>query len=181
MDARVRFGPSSLLLALCLGCASSPQSVPSQEATSEACTEVQGHWRGTLYQDNIQRAYTMDLSAADSRDGFTVTLIWPTLPTPSTTIGTGRFDDGRVVWTENELLSGAGIALHGRYQAAFLDDNTLVGTYEGDTGSKGFFSLSRLGATQPGFEDVLRKIAADVRAGRGSLGRLVQGADDSTK
>jgi hypothetical protein len=134
-----------------------------------------------LYQDNIQRAYTMDLSAADSRDGFTVTLIWPTLPTPSTTIGTGRFDDGRVVWTENELLSGAGIALHGRYQAAFLDDNTLVGTYEGDTGSKGFFSLSRLGATQPGFEDVLRKIAADVRAGRGSLGRLVQGADDSTK
>jgi len=104
--------------------------------------ELQGNWSGTFYQDNVQRGYPMELAVEPAPSGFSVKLTWPTL-NGSQTVGSGHEEKGHIYWTETKLVSGANIALDGRYIAAFLDDHTLAGRYEHDYDGTGFFLLSR--------------------------------------
>jgi hypothetical protein len=123
-------------------CASSPlPSTPAALAHAEA-PDVQGRWVGTFFQDNAQRGYPMQLTAKGRPNGFVATLDWPE-PWQSRTVGEGSSQAGSVVWTEERLIKGKNILLGGRYDAALIDQDTLVGVYEKDGSRMGFFRLSR--------------------------------------
>jgi hypothetical protein len=123
---------------------SSRASMPQQVRQPPAAPSVDaiGHWVGTYFQDNINRAYPMELTAAGSSDGFAITLDWPTLG-QARTVGHGASKAGSVTWTEEQLVRSRGITLNGRYQAVPLDQDTLVGIYEHDSRRKGSFMLWR--------------------------------------
>jgi hypothetical protein len=141
---------SALCIPLALaGCASvSVSGTPSTPAHEklpvqhEDHADVQGHWVGTYFQDNVHRGYPMELTADGSPNKFAVTLDWPDLG-QSRTIGDGAVHSSRVVWTEEQLVHGRNIILGGRYDAALIDRDTLVGVYEKDGRRMGFFRLSR--------------------------------------
>jgi hypothetical protein len=124
-------------IALCVLTVTGYAYCPQQDVLG---SDVQ--WIGTYYQDNISRSYPMELSAAGSSDGFTVTLGWPTL-SDSRTKGHGTSTVGSVSWIEEQLVQGRGIILDGRYEAILLDPDTLVGIYEHDGRRMGSFTLSR--------------------------------------
>ena len=108
----------------------------------ERLANLQGHWVGTYFQDNEHRGYPMELTAHGDPSEFGVTLDWPEL-WQSRTVGHGSVHAGNVVWTEDRLVRGKNIALDGRYEAALIDPDTLVGVYEKDHRRMGFFTLSR--------------------------------------
>jgi hypothetical protein len=133
-----------LITALCIPLALSGCATPaSPKAPAHAqVADVQGHWVGTYFQDNEHRGYPMELTAHGDPSEFGVTLDWPEL-WQSRTVGHGSIHAGTVVWTEDRLVRGKNIALDGRYEAALIDSDTLVGVYEKDHRRMGFFTLSR--------------------------------------
>jgi hypothetical protein len=86
----------------------------------------------------------MELKTSDSSgDGFAVTLDWPVLSNAET-VGHGTRVEDHLAWSEDHLVRGERIVLGGRYKAALVDPNTLVGVYENGSQTMGFFTLSRV-------------------------------------
>jgi hypothetical protein len=133
---------ASIFTALCLvACAAAPREVQPPAAELDHSVDVRGRWIGTYFQDDIHRAYSMELTADGSSDEFAVTLDWPEL-SQSRTLGHGTTKANGVIWTEEQLVRGRDIALNGRYTAALVDQDTLAGVYEKDSRRRGFFTLS---------------------------------------
>lgn len=147
MNSQHRFIAAALLLGIGFSCATPPGAPTlAQRAAASGHHDpiaVHGRWQGTFFQYDIGRAYPMTLTAEPvSPDSFDVTLDWPTL-SQSQTRGQGAIQEGSFAWSEDELVFGNGIYLGGRYRAVLLDADTLVGVFDHDNASGGFFTLSR--------------------------------------
>lgn len=165
----------SLLAAACLllgGAASTvraadPPPMTRDPLASSQVAELAGVWLGEFRQFDPGRflAYPMrmEVSVVEGADGpldqFVGSLHWPTLRDSVTTLRGWR-DGNMLRFTEERLVQGSDVVLHGNYRASFRNPDRIEGIWyhTEDPATPGFGSfvlqrtaLPRLGLPQAGW------------------------------
>jgi hypothetical protein len=94
---------------------------------SESTSDLRGRWEGTFEQYVPSKSYPMRLEVSGVSGGnFNGVLHWPTLRDSKTTIS-GEQKGEDLVWTEDSLLQGRGVLLHGNYKASVTGADSIEG------------------------------------------------------
>ncbi len=116
-------------------------------AEGRSTNSIVGQWEGTFEQYVPVKSYPMKFEISDANGrSFQGVLHWPTLRDSKTAV-TGEQHGKDLVWSEDSLLQGSGVLLHGTYKAFFSGSGRIEGKcYHSQLGSGavGSFVLRRV-------------------------------------